>query len=39
VYHIAVLAEKEMEGQYYAEQIAWFCSEKGMFPQIVQYQD
>lgn len=39
MYHIAVLTEKEMEGQYDAEQIARFCSEKGMFPQIVQYQD
>ena len=28
MYHIAVLAEKEMEGQYYAEQIARFAARK-----------
>lgn len=39
MYRIAILAEKETEGQYYAEQISRFCSEKGIFPQIVQYQD
>lgn len=39
VYRIAVLAEKETEGQHYAEQIAQFCSKEGLFPQIVQYQN
>lgn len=39
VYRIAVLAEEETEGQYYAEQISRFYSEKGIFPHIVQYQD
>ena len=39
MYRIAVLAEEETEGQYYAEQISRFYSEKGIFPHIVQYQD
>lgn len=39
VYHIAVLVEGETEGKSYAELIARFCREKGIFPQIRQYSD
>lgn len=39
VYRIAVLAEQEAERQRYAEQIARFCEAKGLFPQVMQYDD
>ena len=39
MYHIAVLAEKETEGQRYAELIDRFCKVRGLFPQIMQYND
>ena len=39
VYRIAVLAEQEAERQRYAEQITRFCESKGLFPQVVQYDD
>ena len=34
MYRIAVVAEQEREAFHYAEQIARFCGEKGMFPKI-----
>ena len=37
VYRIAVLAEQEAERQRYAEQITRFCEAKGLFPQVMQY--
>ena len=39
VYRIAVLAEQEAERQRYAEQITRFCVAKGLFPQVMQYDD
>lgn len=39
MYRIAVLAEKEAEGNHYAEQVERLCGKKGMFPQIVQCTD
>ena len=39
VYRIAVLAEQEEERQRYAEQITRFCEAKGLFPQVMQYDD
>lgn len=39
MYRIAVLAEQEAERQRYAEQITRFCESKGLFPQVVQYDD
>lgn len=39
MYRIAVLAEQEREAFHYAEQIARFCEEKGMFPKIEPYND
>lgn len=39
VYRIAVLAEQEAERQHYAEQITRFCEAKGLFPQVMQYDD
>ena len=39
MYRIAVLAEQEREAFHYAEQIARFCGEKGMFPKIEPYDD
>ena len=39
MYRIAVLAEQEAERQRYAEQITRFCEAKGLFPQVVQYDD
>lgn len=39
MYRIAVLAEQEAERQRYAEQITRFCELKGLFPQVVQYDD
>ena len=39
VYRIAVLAEQEAERQRYAEQIIRFCEAKGLFPQVMQYDD
>lgn len=39
MYHIALLVEKETEGQRYAAQIERFCSERGVFPRIEQYRD
>lgn len=36
---IAVLAEQEAERQRYAEQIIRFCEAKGLFPQVMQYDD
>ena len=36
---IAVLAEQEAERQRYAEQITRFCEAKGLFPQVMQYDD
>ena len=38
MYRIAVLAE-EAHGRHLAEQIRKFCGEKGLFPQIVRYND
>ena len=37
MYRIAVLAEEKAERQYYAEIIARFCEDKGIFPKIMQY--
>ena len=37
MYRIAVLAEQEAERQRYAEQITRFCEAKGLFPQVMQY--
>ena len=34
-----VLAEQEAERQRYAEQITRFCEAKGLFPQVMQYDD
>ena len=39
MYRIAVLAEQEAERQRYAEQITRFCEVKGLFPQVMQYDD
>ena len=39
MYRIAVLAEQETERQRYAEQITRFCEAKGLFPQVMQYDD
>lgn len=39
MYRIAVVAEQEREAFHYAEQIARFCGEKGMFPKIESYDD
>ena len=39
MYRIAVVAEQEREAFHYAEQIARFCGEKGMFPKIEPYDD
>lgn len=39
MYRIAVLAEREAERQRYAEQITRFCEAKGLFPQVMQYDD
>ena len=39
MYRIAVLAEQEAERQRYAEQITLFCEAKGLFPQVMQYDD
>ena len=39
VYRIAVLAEQEAERQRYAEQITRFCEAKGLFPQVMQYDE
>lgn len=39
MYRIAVLAEQEAERQRYAEQITQFCVAKGLFPQVMQYDD
>ena len=39
MYRIAVVAEQEREALHYAEQIARFCGEKGMFPKIEPYDD
>lgn len=39
MYRIAVLAEQEAERQRYAEQITRFCVAKGLFPQVMQYDD
>ena len=39
VYRIAVLAEQEAERQRYAEQITRFCETRGLFPQVMQYDD
>ena len=39
MYRIAVLAEQEAERQRYAEQITRLCESKGLFPQVVQYDD
>jgi len=39
VYRIAVLAEQEAERKRYAEQITRFCEAKGLFPQVMQYDD
>ena len=39
MYRIAVLAEQEAERQRYAEQIIRFCEAKGLFPQVMQYDD
>ena len=39
MYRIAVLAEQEAERQRYAEQITRFCEAKGLFPQVMQYDD
>ena len=39
MYRIAVLAEQEAERQRYAEQITRLCEAKGLFPQVVQYDD
>ena len=37
MHRIAVLAENEVEKQRYAEQITRFCEAKGLFSQIMQY--
>lgn len=37
MYRIAVLAEQEAERKRYAEQITRFCEAKGLFPQVMQY--
>ena len=37
MYRIAVLAEQEAERQRYAEQITRVCEAKGLFPQVMQY--
>lgn len=34
MYRIAVLAERDEEGDAYADQIVHFCHEKGLFPQV-----
>lgn len=34
MYRIAVLAERDEEGDAYADQIVRFCHEKGLFPQV-----
>ena len=39
MYRIAVLAEQEVERQRYAEQITRFCESRGLFSQVVQYDD
>ena len=39
MYRIAVLAEQKAERQHYAEQITRFCEVKGLFPQVMQYDD
>ena len=39
MYRIAVLAEQEAERKRYAEQITQFCVAKGLFPQVMQYDD
>ena len=39
MYRIAVLAEQEAERRRYAEQITRFCEAKGLFPQVMQYDD
>ena len=39
MYRIAVLAEQEAERQRYAAQITRFCEAKGLFPQVMQYDD
>ena len=39
MYRIAVLAEQEAERPRYAEQITRFCEAKGLFPQVMQYDD
>ena len=39
MYRIAVLAEQEAERQRYAEQITRFCEAKGLFPQVMPYDD
>ena len=37
MYRIAVLADREEDGQRYADRIASFCSAKGLYPQIARY--
>lgn len=39
MYRITVLAEQEADRQRYAEQITRFCEARGLFPQVVQYDD
>ena len=39
MYRIAVLTDKEKEGRNYVDQITRFCNQKGLFPQIEQYQN
>ncbi len=39
MYRIAVLTDREMQGQNYAEQITRFCNERGLFPQIECHQN
>lgn len=39
MYRIAILTEQETQGQCFEAQISRFCKKRGVFPQIVQYQN
>lgn len=39
MYRIAVLTDRETQGQNYVEQIVRFCNERGLFPQIECHQN
>ena len=39
MYHVACWQNREAERQRYAEQITLFCEAKGLFPQVMQYDD